>query len=438
MDYQGKIESKQNEVTPDTINNSLLTKNRKNNIYRIFGISLVILIFFISVFSLFLHRQSIPQATQKDSKIQTSRNPSNETLTLTPVPPLDTSIVGKIIWNNQPQQILSNPQLSLLATIASASSIQYYSVGTWQSGPYSNNQLIDAIAQVSEDNGSGGHTLNTKIIRASVVGQNLVYFSSSSTYYLESVPANLQADHIVIDFHQIPDLLTSYPTSTYTPQKGSTYIQYPITYQGNTKQFSFYSSNIEDQNFYTTAPPGYHFITTFFHGQKLYARDQLGTTILLSSVENNPYIVIDVDGTQDNIVDLGEISNTENWIKPPVSLESINYLGPDGFIYYSAHYKNVCTLYKVATLSNNGSFNTNALQEVMTGESDTYYFTPNLTMLYQTLYGYFTTSSFVKPIPSSYSYDFFVNTYPAIFKKDVLGEYQIYFRTDYSNNAGGC
>ena len=225
---------------------------------------------------------------------------------------------------------------------------------------------------------------------------------------------------------------------------------YKITYNGKSENFFFSPWEVNGGNPITVGQlDGYKLITTFFHGQKLYALDQGGDNIKWSILDQPQYIVEDVDhslvpNSESSNISEGKMSTSMlqepvSWIKKPPLMSDVmdNYMND---LSYGSNFSLNCHSINTASLSTNTTFSVNVLEPVMTAGNDTLYFPTKADSFYNTLYEYFLqyNTSGIASLIKQVTYDQFIQSFPILVRKDAFGEYSIYYRDEYSAQNKGC
>jgi hypothetical protein len=357
-------------------------------------------------------------------------------------------IDGSIKWNPNVEEISSSGKLSLMNLVvdlmiskangAVLNGIKYYKVGTWQTGKYEGDDLIDVVVshRVSGHTPSGFNTQNYEgIARVSVHDNNLIIFLSNSYsgvfFSLDySFPDGLPDGLAVYERGKIPDLFYSYPVYYEDSSKN---ILFPVQYQGKTKQFIFWNDFQQESKFNTAVKTGYKFLTTFSRGQKIYIKTVALNPVKLSQIVGNPYYVEDLDHTMIHLywsVSSSEMfSENITWIKQPDFLSDVVYKGREvsevksirDMIFWGltdVDLSNEESLYK---LFQNSTFNLSEMELVATSDTHQIYRPTNADAITRYLY-----NNVVKFAPSL-SYERFVNSFPILIYKDVFGTYELMF-----------
>lgn len=275
-------------------------------------------------------------------------------------PSAESWVTGDIKWLDQPVKIPQTGALLVFPTTVPPPSTKenvsswsitalpvFYKVGTWLGGAYEGSDVI-AIQYTfpSMTSTNDYHTIKY----ASVKDSKAVLFDTSPDpeQVKPYIDSKAQIDDLTIDPKTLPGLLSSI---------GNSY--FPVTYQG--AQMTLFINPTGE--FFTGG--GYTFLTTFSNGQKLYRKNQSGTSIPWSNLEN-PYSGEDFDHSQlsvDSEVEGGNLLNTRNkssadWIVKPDLLTDIV---PDSRslddVWYSTLFGIGCKFIPVATLSKATVFN---------------------------------------------------------------------------------
>lgn len=409
-------------------------------------------------------KQITPQPTS--NTVSGAVGPSGQltpSMAAAPTPVLH--VPGAIQWKEKPLEV-ANPQmpLSFMNQITYDSSpnqtyqnyvtpqMQYFIVGTWTSGPYKGDSLVDVIITETAA-GENGPVTSDYIIRVTPDGKKLIYFFDSSSMVVsdtKSPGATYLADNPIwqTDFRLLPNLLINTPPYSDNPSPNQDMVPYPISINGKTETFDL-TDDLVSYGSNTWAPTmlsNYTQLTSVATGQKLFAQKQ-SSFMTFSSVENNnltaenTYVIEDVDhsllpvntSASEDIITASGIK----WQTPP--LLPTGLFGSPPNLWYSTSFQNGCTFIPASQLAGISGFTSGQLQFVGTFEGQQLYIPTDATTLYQSLYSYLTPDiSQITPALAQVSYTDFLKTYPVLIGKDPFGEYQIYYRLGYPDNLGGC
>lgn len=362
-------------------------------------------------------------------------------------------IQGSISWNQNVEEISPSGTLSLMNSVIDLifsevnsksvnsevvlNGIKYYKVGTWQTGKYQGNDLIDVIVLTKYsglDFLGAPYTHDEESIgRVSVHDDHLIIFLSNSYsgifFYLDySFPDGLPDGLAVYEKGKIPDLFYSYPVYI-----GSENILFPVQYQGKTKQFIFWNDFQQESKFNTTVKPGYKFLTTFSRGQKIYVKNSALNPVKWDQMVGNLYYAEDLDHSMIHIywsVSPSDMFYNITWIKQPdflndvvmghepqeiKSVRDIDYYCKDDI-----DLSNEEALYK---LLQSTMFNLSEIELVATSDTHQIYRPTNADIITRYLY-----NGFIEFAPSL-SYKRYINSFPILIYKDAFGAYELMFRS---------
>lgn len=327
--------------------------------------------------------------------------------------------------------------------LPSLNPIKYYNVGTWESGPYTGKPIIDAVLTIKNAPSYNGPMDTTYILRETPVKDSLVIYAQANPYGYDTGFLNLAtvSSRLTFEEGEIPDVIYSYPLSQKDKNGQTIPVQFPIDYQGTTHNFSVSGYGPPtNQDFDIQVKDGYKYFATFFHGQKLYGKDQ-GQNIFWKDLDYPSYYMDDVDHT--NIVlDYSshfpeDITKSQiSWIKPPALMNDVKGyvdttlvkpLKDVSEIYYSTTFGYGCSRLSMSDLAGISVLNTNDLELV--GKLDNYqlYRPTNADFIMQNMYNDL-------KIPQNpdiqMSLDQYKQSYPILLLKDPFGEYEAVFRSD--------
>ena len=365
---------------------------------------------------------------------------------------------GTISWNPNIEEIPETPTLALVKSLAATSrgiegdtitGVKYYDVGTWQTGQYKNEHIIDAVLTMSFTAGiSGLPSTIDDIVRETAEGKNLVVYAKSSSP--DVVSFHDDATHqlpsgILLNNNSLPDLLSS--ANLYVQGPGGSDagpIPFPAMSHGQTINFTFEPALIQG-DFIPQIKTGYKLFSTFLNGQQVYGKDQ-GQTIQWSDLQGDPYYIQDVDHTEDGQTSDDTFPAYGNnagitWSKSPDLLNDVqNYhnqydtkLTSPSQISYYANFGTGCTNIPISDLAGNLTLSTNDLELVGTMSGYQIYAPTNASAIIQNMYNDITKNQSL-----DLSVDRYSQSFPIVVLKDNFGDYQAVFRSDYPGHAQGC
>lgn len=442
-------------------------------------ILVILLIIFLGLFTIVIN-QPHPSTNEKlpsQQSKQITEAPTNfsvsgtfgkltqQTPSIAATPTQEPHVPGTIQWKDNPS-VITNPQLPLSylnqLTYDSAPNqtyedfitpqLQFYTVGTWTSGPYKGNPLVDVIISESLA-GENGPVPGVYIVRVTPDGGELIYFFDSSSAIITDAKSNgvtYLPDNKLFqtDMRLLPNLLINTPPYSDNPSPDKSMLPYPVRYNGKTETFDLTDDLVAfgANTWNPSLLSNYSLVAKLPNGRKLYAikhSDFMTYSSIESNnlTENDIYVIEDVDhslipvntSASEDIVTATGIK----WQTPP--LLPTGLFGSPPNLWYTTSFQNGCTFIPTSKLAGETGFTSDQLQLVGSFEGQQLYVPTNAPTLFQAIYSYLTPDiPLMTPAVAQVSYTDYLKTYPVLIGKDAFGEYQIYYRLGYPDNMGGC
>lgn len=354
-------------------------------------------------------------------------------------------VPGTVTWNTIPEEIQPTGALKLFTELTYGklyanflmSAPTFYKIGVWKTGEYANNDIIDVELESGIDSNS------IDIIRVTRKDDTIVLFPTSSL--VRSISANAylkQQDpyytahpfdnpYVLIDLRLIPDLIPPYHGDYQTKLLGN-----------NSGIFSLHPNT----DFFERHD--YKFLTTFPHGQKLYAVNQMQIEIPWNNLEN-PYLTTELDNLiywtteKRDFLDRTSVPTAMHWLQQPDLLTDLyNSTTPNvsfkttslDNIVYSTSFTFKCTDIPLSLYTKNVVFSPKQATLIATQGNNSFYLPSRIDTLQKGMFNELQNQ--VGTPPFYLSFERFINSFPVIVWKDTFGIYQALYRIDYPWQTG--